>query len=74
MSQPDSGLSVRIGGREIADSVVEIHRSDIPGHRETLWRGDTDGLARLVIELANVRAENRELRIMMLRARRALDV
>ena len=74
MCNPDNeSITLYISGRPVCDSVLEIERSEMPGHRETLWRGDVDGLARLVIALANVRAENRELRMMLQRARKALD-
>ena len=68
---PDIGLvSLRVNGREYGESVVEIQRSTMPGHRETLWRGDPDGLAKLVIDLAGVRAENRELKMRLQQIRR----
>ena len=70
---PHGVITVQVNGQEVA-GVVEIQRSMMPGDTETLWRGDPNGIARLVSELANVRAENRELRIMMQRARRALEI
>lgn len=60
-------------GSEFYKCKVSIDLTLPTGHQKTLWHGDTDGLAGLVYALMDVRAENQKLRMMIRRARQALE-